>query len=325
MKHLFIVNPTAGKGNRFDFLVKEIHTECAKRGLAYEVFITAAKGDAERAVRARAEAAPSPLRIYVYGGDGTLNEVVNGAAGHSHCAVTALPLGSGNDFLKLFGADAQLFLSLPTLLDDTEEAAFDLIQCNGRYALNICSIGLDARIGLGMVHWKRLPLVRGTGAYVLSAIAEILQGIAKPMTLTVPGEAPVTAPFTLVCVCNGRAYGGCFCPYPKAMPDDGVLHFIIIPKLGLLRVAQLILHYAAGEVEQYAGYVRLYHGAALQIQTPKPCRMELDGEELLDSSFSIALSANKLRFFYPKSASYALPAAEKPRFRRENQSNFKIK
>lgn len=311
MRHLFIVNPTAGKGNRFDFLVKEIHTECARRGLVYEVFITTARGDAERVSRDRAAGDRSPLRIYVYGGDGTLSEVVNGVAGYDHCAVTVLPLGSGNDFLKLFGEDAALFRSLPTLLDDSVEHTLDLIECNGRYALNICSIGLDARIGLGMVNWKRLPLVRGTGAYVLSAIAEILQGIAKPMTVTVPGEAPVSAPYTLICVCNGRAYGGCFYPYPTAMPDDGVLDFIIVPKLAFSRVARMIFCYAAGDVERYAKYVRLYHGTALHIETPKPYRMELDGEELLDTSFSISLSANKLRFFSPRAASYATAGAKR--------------
>lgn len=311
MKHLFIVNPTAGKGNRFDALAREIHTECARRKLRYEVYFTTRKGDAERVSRERAEDG-GELRVYVCGGDGTLNETVNGVAGHDNCAVTVLPLGSGNDFLKLFGEDMALFRSLPTLLDDSVETPLDLIACNGRYALNVCSIGLDARIGLGMVSWKRLPFVRGTGAYILSAVAEIVQGIAKPMTVTIPGEAPVTAPYTLICVCNGRSYGSCFHPYPAAMPDDGVLDFILVPKLSTLNVARLIARYASGKVEQYKKYVRLVHGKALRIETPRPYRMQLDGEELLASSFSITLSANRLRFFYPAKASYAA-AAEKER------------
>lgn len=306
MKHLFIVNPAAGKGNRCDDLVRTIHAEAGKRALDYEIHITVGKGDAEQTARAWSEAHSCPLRIYVLGGDGTLNEVVNGAAGFDHCAVTALPLGSGNDFLKIFGEGQSRFLSLPALLDGPEEAEFDLIECNGRLALNICSVGLDARIGLGMSAWKKLPFVRGNGAYVLSAISEILQGIAKPCRITLPQEDEVLdGSFTLICVCNGRAYGGCFYPCPSAMPDDGVLHFIIIPKLNILTVAKLIGHYAAGRVSDYRKYVRLYDGASLRIETPKPYRMELDGEELVSASFSVALSAKKLRFFFPAGVSYA--------------------
>lgn len=305
VKHLFIVNPAAGKGNRCDDLVRTIHTEAGKRALDYDIHITIGKGDAEQTARTWAEEYSCPLRIYVFGGDGTLNEVVNGAAGFDHCAVTALPLGSGNDFLKLFGEEQRRFLSLSALLDSPDEAEFDLIECNGRLALNICSVGLDARIGLGMSHWKKLPFVRGNAAYVFSAVSEILQGIAKPCRITLPGEGEsFDGSFTLVCICNGRAYGGCFYPYPSAMPDDGVLHFIIIPKLNILTVAKLIGHYAAGRMADYRKYVRLYDGAALRIDTPKPDRMQLDGEELVSDSFSISLSAKKLRFFFPCGASY---------------------
>jgi YegS/Rv2252/BmrU family lipid kinase len=308
MRHLFIINPTAGRGNLQNDWGNCIRQEAQKRGLDYELLVTARKGEAEEAVRLRAQD-PTPLRVYVLGGDGTLNEVVNGGAGHDHVAVTALPLGSGNDFLKIFGEDQWQFLSIPTLLDHTNEVALDLIECNGRLALNVCSLGLDARIGLGMSNWKKYPFIHGNATYVLSAVSEILQGIAKPMTITVPGEEPVCASYTLVCVCNGRAYGGVFHPYPAAMPDDGVLHFILVPKLSLAKVAQLISHYAAGEVDRYGAIARLYHGTGLTIQTPTPYRMQLDGEELVDTHFSIRLSPKKLRFFYPKTASYASPAA----------------
>ncbi len=71
-----------------------------------------------------------PVRLYACGGDGTLNEVVNGAAGHANAAVTHFPGGSGNDFIKIF-SDPAAFRSLPRLLD-AEEATFDLIRCNGQ-------------------------------------------------------------------------------------------------------------------------------------------------------------------------------------------------
>ena len=75
-------------------------------------------------------------------------------------AVTHYPMGSGNDFLRMFGPDACRFYDLRALLD-APQAPVDLIECNGRLALNVCSVGFDARIGLGAADFKKLPLVSG--------------------------------------------------------------------------------------------------------------------------------------------------------------------
>ena len=75
------------------------------------------------------------MRIYACGGDGTLNEAVAGAAGFGNAAVTHYPMGSGNDFLRMFGPDACRFYDLRALLD-APQAPVDLIECNGRLALN---------------------------------------------------------------------------------------------------------------------------------------------------------------------------------------------
>ena len=122
-------------------------------------------GDCRDAARRAAESGEE-VRLYACGGDGTLNEVVNGAAGFANAAVTHFPGGSGNDAIKIFSEPAA-FTDLDRLLD-AEEARLDLIRCNGMYALNILSIGLDARIGTDIARYKRLPFVTGKGAYILS-------------------------------------------------------------------------------------------------------------------------------------------------------------
>ena len=102
------------------------------------------------------------MRIYACGGDGTLNEIASGAAGFPNAAVTAFSGGSGNDFVKIFSEPAA-FSNLARLLD-AEETAFDLIACNEDLALNICSVGLDARIGTDVARYKRLPFLHGFNA-----------------------------------------------------------------------------------------------------------------------------------------------------------------
>ena len=100
MRHLFIINPAAGKKGS----TGRLEAMLDKLSFDHEVVYTRGKGDARRFAE-EAVRAGEPVRIYACGGDGTLNEVVNGAAGCAHAAVTNVPKGTGNDFLKIFGPD----------------------------------------------------------------------------------------------------------------------------------------------------------------------------------------------------------------------------
>ena len=95
--------------------------------------------------------------------------------------MTHFPGGSGNDAIKILTSAA--FTSIERLLD-AEEARFDLIRCNGSYALNVLSIGFDARVGTDIARFKRLPLVSGKGAYILSIFSNMLHGLTADYTVT---------------------------------------------------------------------------------------------------------------------------------------------
>ena len=179
VRHLFIINPAAGKHMDTVGIQKEIKTAMADRDEPWEVMLTKGSGDAETLSRAWAEQSSDPLRIYAMGGDGTLNEVVNGVVGCDHVSVGCCPLGSGNDFVKTFGRENWRFRDLRSLVE-AKPHTMDLIECNGRYAINVCSVGFDARIGLGMADYKRLPLVTGKGAYLVSLVVTTIQGVHRP-------------------------------------------------------------------------------------------------------------------------------------------------
>ena len=137
MRHLFIINPAAGSKNRTESYSEEIHRICRKKHLNYDIRVSTAPGECTRFAREAAETGEEH-RLYACGGDGTLNEVVQGAAGYPNVAVTVFSGGSGNDFVKLFN-DPSAFFVLERLLD-AEEATFDLIRCNEDLSLNICSL-----------------------------------------------------------------------------------------------------------------------------------------------------------------------------------------
>ena len=176
MKHLFIINPAAGSRNRTQEYSDVIHKICRARKVNYEIRVSTAPGEATRIAREAAETGEE-LRLYACGGDGTLNEVVAGAAGHENAAVTVFSGGSGNDFVKIFD-DPKAFFDLHRLMD-ADEATFDLIRCNDDLSVNICSVGLDARIGTDVSRYKRIPLLHGFRAYAASSVVNIVKGIGE--------------------------------------------------------------------------------------------------------------------------------------------------
>ena len=177
MKHLFIINPAAGSRDRTLECSREIMQLC--RDLDYRVEISKGPGDCRRLANAAA-------RIYGGGGDGPLHEVAAGAAGYGNAAVTVWAGGSGNDFVRLF-SEPRAFCHLARLLD-AEETAFDMIRCNDSLALNICSVGLDARIGTDVANYKRLPLLQGFWAYAASAVVNVVRGVSQPLRVTLCGQ-----------------------------------------------------------------------------------------------------------------------------------------
>ena len=301
MRHLFVMNPHAGKFDRSQEMLEKVRHVMAGRRLDWTAERTEGPGHATRLV-AEAARRGDGLRVYACGGDGTLNEVVNGAAGLDHVAVTHCPMGSGNDFLRIFGQDAGRFWQLDQLLDGPQ-TAMDLIECNGRYSLNVCSVGFDARIGFGAADFKKLPLVSGTAAYQLSALRTIIKGIHLPYQVEIDGETMPGERFTLLCACNGRYYGGGFNPSPTAMPDDGVLEFIVIPAVSRLTVLALIKKFARGKIGEIPQTI-LRRGRAMNVICDRKTAVNVDGELVEGQQISIALSKEKVRFFYPAGAAW---------------------
>ena len=296
MKHLFIINPAAGSRDRTADYSEKIHTACHERNLDYRIEISAAPGECFRLAREAAESGEN-VRIYACGGDGTLNEVAAGAAGFPNAAVTAFSGGSGNDFTKLFH-DPEAFFDLERLLDP-EEATFDLIRCNDDIALYICSVGLDARIGTDVASYKRLPLLHGFRAYAASTVVNVVKGIAEHYVVEIDGEV-IDGRKTMICVCNGRFYGGGFNPVPEADPADGLLDVLVVEEVSRMQVPGVVGKYKAGRYKELPHLVRHFRTKSITIHCDKETPINLDGELRLAKTASFSIADEKLRFFYPK-------------------------
>lgn len=299
MHHLFLVNPTAGKSDGTEAVSAGAKKLCEALGESYEVKVSTCRGDLTRMTREAGESGRE-VRVYACGGDGTLNEVIAGGAAYPNLAITSIPCGSGNDYIKQFPNPAAFF-DLENFRNVRTDA-LDLMDADGNLAANICSVGFDARIGTAIDAYRRFPLLGGSRAYVASIVVNTIKGVAKPCRVELPEGIVADDKLTLVCVCNGSWYGGGFNPVPTANSQDGLLDVLVVKKASRLTVARVIAAYQKGKWADYPKYITHYRTDRIRITTPEKEPVNLDGELLMEKDITIKVIPGGLRFFSPQAA-----------------------
>ena len=299
MKHVFIVNPKAGKSDQRARIYEMADALRDRHGLNCTVMLTDRPGGATDMARKLAESGEE-VRLYACGGDGTIHEVANGIAGFDNAAMTAVPIGTGNDFLKNFGPDAEKFRDAENLWDG-DVFPLDLIDCNGRYTLTIACNGIDARVAESVHQYKRSPMLSGRGSYLASvAVNFLFKGIGHHWTVWLDDEK-IEDDFSLVSMCNGRYYGGGSTPVPEARMDDGILHTVVIRKLSKATFARLFNPYSAGEYRKLpADLIRVYEAKEVRIRAAADIVTCVDGECSRSREVIMKLADKRVNFFGPK-------------------------
>lgn len=298
MRHVFIINPRAGKRNQTARIYEMADRLRSLHGLDCACMLTDRPGGATEMARRLAESGEE-LRLYACGGDGTVSEAANGLAGFANAAMTCIPTGTGNDFLKNFGPDMEKFRDAENLWDGPI-FPLDLIDCNGRYCLTIACSGIDAQVAEGVHLYSRSPLLNGRGSYLASVAANfLLRPIGHRWTVTLDGEIQ-EGDFTLVSVCNGRHYGGGSTPVPEARMDDGVLNTILVRKVSKPAFARLFRVYSAGNYRQLPQIARSVTAREIRIQSEvEEIVTCLDGECFRSRSVILRLADKRVNFFGP--------------------------
>ena len=298
MKHLFIVNPSAGGvKKRAAELQQEIRDFADTLSDPHEIYVTKAPMDACGKIAEEAENADM-LYVYACGGDGTLNECANGAANRPNVAITHYPCGTGNDFIKMFGKEnIHMFRDLKTLAGGTVRA-LDLIDCDGRYGLDICSVGIDARIGCDVHKYSGIPIIGGVTGYIVSLIVNLIKGVTQYFRITV-GDFTSDGDITLACACNGRFYGGGFNPVPDAMPDDGVLDCLIVKPVSRLKVITVVGKYSKGRFREFPDIITHVRGDCMEVEGDREFVVNIDGEAIYAKKISFRLIPKGINFIFP--------------------------
>ena len=298
MRHVFIINPTAGKHDSTAELMGMAKNLAARHGLETECVLTKQPGHAAETARALAQSG-GLVRLYACGGDGTINEVANGIAGAENAAMTCIPVGTGNDFLKNFGEMGRLFSEAENLWDGPQ-ISLDAIDCNGRLALTVACSGLDAQVADDVHKYGDFPLMAGQGAYIASLAGNFFsRSYSHRWTVELDGER-VRGEFILAAVCNGRYYGGGFIPEPDARMDDGVLNTVLVRKVGRGKFLRLVGAYAKGNAHLFPEVARRSTAKEVVIEAEDEDIVTcLDGESVYSRKVVMRLAEGKVNFFGP--------------------------
>lgn len=300
MKHIFIINPNAGKGNGFELIMPKIKEAAASREIDYDVYVSKSPDDTYDYCKRKCESGES-IRFYACGGDGTIYDVVNAIYGFDNVEFAAVPLGSGNDFIRLFGTKDQ-FADVGAQIDGTT-IKIDAIRCGDKIAVNQCSMGFDAEVCSKQADFKKIPWLTGESAYTASLVYCLKSKTANSFTITIDDGEPISGDFVFAFCGNSRFYGGGYQAAPYAVPDDGMLDFSVVRAMKIPRLISQISNYKKGRHYKWpeTTYVR---GKKMTVHCDTPASVNVDGEcDLVnDSTFEVIPSA--FNFIIPTTSSY---------------------
>lgn len=297
MKHIFIINPKSGKEDS----TSHIRQQLEKTDFDWEIYNTTAPKDAIRFIREWCGKHDEEVRFYACGGDGTLSEVVNGAAGFANASVSCYPCGSGNDFVKNYGG-AKKFLDVEKLCS-AENHSIDLIKVNDDiYSVNIVNFGFDAYAVKTMNSVRRKPLIGGKNAYNTGIVAAILKAMKNNAEITIDGKPFFNEKFLLCTVANGQFIGGKYKCAPRASLDDGTLDLCLVKTVSVPKFASLIGLYEKGEhleAEKFRKYICYTRCKKVDINAQDGFFISVDGEIYEGSEFRLEVVPNALKFGIP--------------------------
>lgn len=283
---LFVVNPVAGKRNGVAVMER---ARSAFQGPA-EIVVTTGAGDAERIAHQAAVDGYSP--VMAVGGDGTVQEVVNGLMGVPFPPPLGIVgVGGGNDAVRTLGLPTDPVEAV-RLAWDERQGAIDLGVCSGRYFLNVAGVGLDTRVAAA-VNASGHRLARGKAGYIGHALNELRRYVNPEFTIWLDDEV-ITTRAILIAVANLRYFAGGMKIAPRADPGDGLLDVVIG---GDLSRREALVLFPAIFVGQHGRHrkVTFHRVERVRIEGPAGLDVQLDGEIVTTLPAELRVAPQALR------------------------------
>ena len=294
-----ILNPKSGRGqgaarrNELEQRLAEAVQESGKLGRCVEWEIQETTFASHGIELAKQAANAGATIVAAAGGDGTLNEVVNGLIGTNAC-LGLLPFGTGNDFARHLGIGTDLKLGVHTLLHGKPTPA-DVGCVRGRYFINIAGCGFDALVAERVNRGFRM--LHGTSAYIAAVGHTLMTFSAVNMRLTLDGQTHELR--AMMCsVANTSSYGGGMKITPDAAIDDGLFDVCVIKEAGKIEFLRTFPRVFQGTHITHPK-VQMFRARQVIVESDPPLPVLIDGDVSGTTPAEFTLSPHAISIMTP--------------------------
>lgn len=296
-KKIFIVNPKSGNGQGKMYGLK-LAQMLPQMNVDYEIIYT-------EYPRHATEIAARYFRVddcdlIAVGGDGTMNEVLNGV--HAGVCMGILPCGSGNDFYRLIDPKLLSFQSEVEAVLHGEKVMIDYGVMNGHKFLGSFSIGMDANVVNRAAKIQQKNKGVKKSAYLRAVAGELFSKHGFDAYLETD-QMSIKKQVLLVSALNGRYYGGGFKPAPQADIQDGLFDVSMIDTLPVWRIAQLLPKYMAGKHRDLKEIICVTTNH-FTLKSDEQMVAQCDGELFTNNLFELQVMTRGLGFIMPRGTKY---------------------
>lgn len=282
MKHIFILN-----GNRkADAFINTIND--VMKGMDYEIVHTTSKDD-----NVTSKYINESNRIYCVGGDGLLNQVIQGMV-NTNNELVLIPYGTGNDFHRYLSKEKDPRKVLINSLKLSSKP-IDIALLNDRYYINTACFGLDSVIANNVHKGIKIPLISENKSYIISVIREIFKYKYRSITISINNKVIYKDKMILCTINNGSYYGGGFLATPKAKLDDGYLDIFVVDHMCPLKIPYMLILLIT---KKLSNQKQIHRYLANTIDIDCNYSVNIDGDELKYDNYHIEVIPKSIHLVY---------------------------
>ena len=308
MKHLLVVNGNAGGFTpEFEDKINE-----AFKGLDFEVYKTTGPRSVIPFLKEYLKKnSKDTVRVYACGGDGTIHETANGLVGFENAELAIIPIGTGNDFIKIYGGNER-FADLKKVIE-AKAQPIDLSKLTSPslkeewYSINVINFGFDAIVGAMGNYYKDHGLPeeakkKGLGPYDYALKHDAMKhGRFNNIEVYADGEKLNEKQMLLATLAQGQFVGGQFKCAPKSVNNDGLIDVCVLKTMTFLGLGMIIGTYTKGKhLDRKRKKIVYRRAKQITFNGPADFDVCVDGEMIKGNNFTVECVPGAIKLAIPE-------------------------